>query len=212
MAGLGKQFRDEAQSGYALWWSVDVEVQADGPEPALDTAASRLREAFQSTGRSSWTVRHSAVTIRRWFVTVQQVRDGPYPLRPLREWSADPPAGTGSRAILPVGDLDPRVWATLVDRVARLPTEHVRGPGDVMALTIEEFRAAHRIGRANHVEDGDQAMSLALRHMDAVHERLRTYLLSLGGPVRAPHISRRGMRWRRLKFRLLMRARKSSTR
>ena len=98
--------------------------------------------------------------------------------RPRRDWSIDPPAGTGNRPALPVSELDPTAWNALVGRVSQLPVQHVHNRFDFMVLRTEEFRVALSIGRALDVDDDDQLFSLAFRHRDNVNEKLR-------GPARS---------------------------
>ena len=84
MARLDERRKQEAQSNYTLWWSPDMEVDAPDPEHAREAAVSRLIEAFQSTGRSGWTVLHSEVEVgRSFFSTVSEVRSGPHPFPPF---------------------------------------------------------------------------------------------------------------------------------
>ena len=73
--------------------------------------------------------------------------------RPRRDWSIDPPAGTGDRPALPISELDPIAWNALVARASQLPIQHVHSPLDFMVLCTEELRSALRIGRALDVDD-----------------------------------------------------------
>jgi hypothetical protein len=134
--------------------------------------------------------------------------------RPRRDWSIDPPAGAGNRPALPISELDPTAWNALEARAAELPVEHVHDVLDFMALTHEEFRAALRMGRALNVDD-DQLFSLALRHREAVHDKLRAELGRLDAlrrPATGSRIQPRRMRWRIWKFRVLMRGTRYSGR
>jgi hypothetical protein len=80
MGRLDEGSLQEARSNYALWWSADVEVDAPDPERAREAAVCSLIEAFQSTGRTAWTVLHTEVEARRsLFGTVSEVRSGPHP-------------------------------------------------------------------------------------------------------------------------------------
>lgn len=127
--------------------------------------------------------------------------------RPHRDWSIDPPAGTGNRPALPIYELDPVAWNALVSRASQLPVEHVHDLLDFAALNHEEFLAALRIGRVLNVDD-DQLFSLARRHSENVHEKLRAQIGRLDGlsrPATRSQIPISTLLWRRWKFRILMR-------
>ena len=128
--------------------------------------------------------------------------------RPRRDWSIDPPAGTGNRPAVPISELDPMAWNALVVRASQLPVEHVHNRLDFMVLRTEEFRAALRIGRDLEVDDDDQLFSLALRHRDNVTEKLVAELgplQALGRPATGSRIHFHQVIWRIWKFRILMR-------
>ena len=120
--------------------------------------------------------------------------------RPSRDWSIDPPAGTGNRPALPISELDPIAWNALVVRASQLPVQHVHDRLDFMVLGAEEFRAALRIGRALDVDDDDQLFSLARRHRDHVEKLVAQLgpLHKLGRPATGSRTHFRQVIWRDL--------------
>jgi hypothetical protein len=85
----------------------------------------------------------------------------PVPMPPLC------PAGTYDRPPLPVGELDPAVWAVLVWRQDHLPLRRLKRQSDWYALSNLEYRAARGLADRRALDD-DQRYSFLAHHRDRV--------------------------------------------
>jgi hypothetical protein len=79
--------------------------------------------------------------------------------------------GDGDGRVLPIEDLDPRVWSVMRWRQAHLPLDRVRRRSDWDSLGTMEGRAARKVASRLGLEDR-QSFSVVVRHLEEVGRRL----------------------------------------